>query len=100
MHDWVISTFKVDWDKSEIDITFKTSSGVRHILATDFVEINIPKKNEWGPSASVYKVDSPVQLKNKNAKISIQMQSGDTITIEARQIILPSEFRGNVGNKC
>lgn len=95
MHDWVISTLEIDWDKNVINITFKTASGDQNIVATEFAKLIVPKRENWGPSRSVYNVDKPMQLKNKNYKILIEMQSGDLITIEAKRIVLPRELQSN-----
>ena len=74
-----------------VDITFKTPFGNKNIIAIEFSEVNLPKREDWGPSNSVYKVGKPTQLENQNFKIFIEMQSGDTIVIEAKRIVLPDD---------
>ena len=91
MHDWVISTINIDYDKNDINITFKTPSGNQQFIASEFAEVHMPKRNEWGPSSSVLQVEAPKRLRNNNFEISIQLQSGDTITIEAKEFMLPEE---------
>ncbi len=92
MHDWVISRIEIDWNEGVVDITFKTPFGDKNIVAIEFSEVNLPKREDWGPSNSVYKVGKPTQLENKNSKLSIEMQSGDVIVIEAKRIVLPCEL--------
>ncbi|MGZ5051436.1 MAG: hypothetical protein ACXWF8_18745 [Methylobacter sp.] len=94
MHDWTLLSIVVEWMKGIVTITFDTYEYNRVILiAEGLIELVVPKHDEWGESVSVNKVQGPVKLKNGNYHLALEIQSGDTITLEARSIQMPNIYR-------
>jgi hypothetical protein len=90
MHDWTLLSIVVEWMKGIVTITFDTSEYNQVTLtAEELVELVIPKHNEWGESVSVNRVRGPVQLENGNFHLALEIQSGDTISLEAKSIQMP-----------
>ncbi len=91
MHDWTLLTIVVEWMKGIVTITFDTYE-FNHVILTaeGLIELVVPKHDEWGESVSVNKVCGPVQLENGNYRLELEIQSGDTITLEARSIQMPN----------
>ena len=91
MHDWILLSIVVEWMKGNVTITFETCEFNQVILTAEgLIELFIPKHDEWGESVSVNKVHEPVQLENGNYRLELEIQSGDTITLEAKSIHLPN----------
>ncbi|ELR64426.1 hypothetical protein C942_02449 [Photobacterium marinum] len=87
MHDWTLVTLVFDWLKGIATITFKNSySQEVTLIAEGVAELKIPKREDWGESASVNKVDIPTALDNGNFYLQIEIQSGDKIEFEAKKI--------------
>ena len=60
------------------------------LLAHGFRGLRAPRKFEWGPSVSINRVTGPVKCDDGLLMLSIEMQSGDTIEIEAAAFDLPA----------
>jgi len=89
LHDSSLLSFFLEWKNGQLTIELKfydysvASIKSLKIIATNWVTFNCPRKEEWGPSVSINKVD--IKELSKDLKIlSIEMQSGDTIFIEAQ----------------
>ncbi|MBT9098268.1 hypothetical protein KFZ76_11190 [Methylovulum psychrotolerans] len=93
MHDWILLAILVAWTKSgegRVTMTFTTNkSNQVELTATGLVNLAVPKYEEWGPSNSVNRVFGPVQRDNGNYRVEIELQSGDTLTLEAKSIQMP-----------
>lgn len=90
MHDWTLLSISVEWLKGSVTITFDTYENSQvTLIAEGLVKMVIPKHEEWGESVSVNKVHGPVQLENGNFHLALEIQSGDTITLEAKSIQMP-----------
>ncbi len=89
MHDWVLIDIVVNWESGEIIIRLDHHKGRDEIVAKNFSNFIIPKKNEWGESVHVNGTIGPTLLDNKNYQFSIEMQSGDILLLEAQEILLP-----------
>jgi hypothetical protein len=89
LHDASLLSVFLEWKIGKLTIGLRfydpVASSIKSlkIIATCWVTFNCPRKEEWGPSASINKVD--IKELSKEVKIlSIEMQSGDTIFIEAK----------------
>jgi hypothetical protein len=91
MHDWTLVSIVVEWMKGIVTITFDTYEFNHVILTADgLIELIVPKHNEWGESVSVNKACGPVPLENGNYRLELEIQSGDTIILEAKSIQMPN----------
>lgn len=94
MHDWILVSISVEWAKSRVTISFDTYAlGLVKVTATDFVSLIVPKQDEWGESESVNEFEGPSKLKNGNQYLKIEMQSGDSIEIEAKCFVMPNALK-------
>jgi hypothetical protein len=91
MHDWTLLSIVVEWMKGIVTVTFDTYE-YNHVVLTaeGLIELVIPKHDEWGESVSVNRVRGPVQLENGNYHLALEIQSRDTITLEAKSIQMPN----------
>ena len=83
LHDASLMTLEIDWMQGILRCTFKVgpSDNERAILtARGLRSFSSPRKFPWGPSFSVN------SFRRSPAGVSIEMQSGDTIDIEADSI--------------
>ena len=90
--DWDLVTVTFDWETKRVALVL---SYWQHdhveLIANDCVDIHIPGRNEWGPSVSVNSFDGPSEVENGNKRLTIEMQSGDVITIIARSFDMPAD---------
>ena len=90
MHDWSLVTLLLEWTEDKITITLKNGTSAEvHLVANGLAELKVPKREEWGESVSINEVDGPITLSNGNSYLSIEIQSGDKIELEAESISLP-----------
>jgi hypothetical protein len=85
LHDWSLQSIAYEWDKSEAVILFKGNALLNALVAKDVCDLQIPHKRHWGPSVSVNRVDGPLELPNGQQKLTIEMQSGDVISVVAAE---------------
>lgn len=87
LHDWTLQTISVDWIQSKVWVICKGSnSQIQQIQVENFIEIYIPKKETWGKSQSINQLT--LSKKDNHQLLQIEMQSGDTLIIEAKNIEL------------
>jgi hypothetical protein len=92
MHDWTLLRIHLDWSSGLVIVTFRNSlSREVELVGNGLVDIQVPKKEPWGRSVSVNEVRGPEMLKGEMQTVAIEMQSGDTIQITARSIVMPEE---------
>ena len=89
MHDWTLLSILIELEKGIVTINFKTEFGYEILIAEGIFNLVIPKHDAWGKSESVNRIEEPTQLDNGNYLLNIEMQSGDTITLEAKIIHIP-----------
>jgi hypothetical protein len=91
MHDWILISILVEWTKGTVIITFDTYEfNSVSLIAEGLIEIIIPKHEEWGRSVSINEACGPIQLENGNYRLKLEIQSGDTIVLEATSIQMPT----------
>jgi len=86
MHDWSLKTIKCEWRDSRVTFVFDAPDTERKIVADGVYDLHIPHANEWGPSIGVNDAQESV-AGNGLKKLSIEMQSGDVITVVATGIV-------------
>lgn len=90
MHDWTLLALMVDWVSGSVTISFRNCQSQEvFLMAEGLSDLRIPRREEWGRSVSINEVDGPVVLQNGNYYLSIEIQSGDKIEIEAKSISFP-----------
>lgn len=90
MHDWSLVALLLEWAEGKITIILKNSASVEvRLLASGLADLKVPKREKWGESVSINEVDGPILLENGNSYLSIEIQSGDKIELEAESISLP-----------
>lgn len=83
LHDALIEKIIFDFESSTLTIELfvflntSTTASQHRITFKDVNDFRCPRKNEWGPSNSV------LETKFSNNEYMIQMQSGDTIIVQA-----------------
>lgn len=89
MHDWTLIDISVSWKEKRATFNFKSSTSSRVLVAEEFVNLILPRTSPWGNSVSVNEISELIILDNGSHQITIEMQSGDTIEIEAKSINIP-----------
>lgn len=72
-----------DWADGTASVRLQPSGPEVVIEATGVSRLEVPRRQPWGPSVSVNEailIDRTVRL---------EMQSGDTLVIEADEIVMP-----------
>jgi hypothetical protein len=89
LHDSVLLKAVLDWDSGEVVLSVSTWSlkdnrRVDVVLrVTDITLFHVPKEHPWGDSVHINQVYGPLTLPNERLRMEIEMQSGDTIVLEA-----------------
>ena len=90
MHDWTLLSILVHWRSRLVELKFRDLNSQEVIIGVEgFLELRVPRRDEWGPSVSVNNVTGPKRQPNGNQRLIIQMQSGDSIDIEASAFKMP-----------
>jgi hypothetical protein len=77
LHDATLRGLVVSWPDGSVTARFRTASGEVVITARGLRHLDLPRDEPWGPSVSVNRV---VQTAGR---LTIEMQSGDVVTIDA-----------------
>jgi hypothetical protein len=79
LHDAILATIYVSWESARCDLRFRPVGLQSHVLVFEgFTNIELPRRESWGPSASVNTVRQA-----ESGLFELELQSGDTIRIEA-----------------
>jgi len=79
IHDATLSAIYVSWEAARCDIRLLPVGLSPHMLVFEgFTNIELPRRESWGPSSSV---NSSTEF--KPGQFEIELQSGDTVRIEA-----------------
>jgi uncharacterized protein YaiE (UPF0345 family) len=89
MHDWTLLSIEVVWEMGRAELTFRSPDREEVLVSEGVVEVHIPRRREWGPSASVNGVKGPLSINGGLQAIEIEMQSGDVIRIVAASFRMP-----------
>jgi len=89
MHDWTLNSISIDWQSGCAVCRLEGPDAQASLVANGLRELRLPRKFSWGPSVSVNRVTGPIQKSAGLSLISIEMQSGDIIEIEASSFNLP-----------
>ena len=88
IHDATLSGIYVNWEAARCEISLLPVGLPPHLLIFEgFTNIELPRRESWGPSSSVNK-----SMEQESGKFEIELQSGDTIRIESAHW----EFRSEI----
>jgi hypothetical protein len=84
LHDATLASIVFDWEPAEVRaIVHVWERGDVIIRASGVSRLEVPRTEPWGPSSSIN------QVKAASGRMEIEMQSGDTIVIDAASFELP-----------
>lgn len=79
LHDASLEAIDIDWETARCDLRFRPVNLPAHRLVFEgFTNIQLPRRESWGSSSSVNSLVQP-----RDGSFEIELQSGDTIRIEA-----------------
>jgi len=93
LHDASLLNFFLEWEKGKLTIELRfyddqvASINLLKIIAINWITFNCPKKEEWGPSVSINQMNIK-KLSKDIQHLSIEMQSGDIISIDAKEFLI------------
>lgn len=77
LHDTTLQQLVVNWPAASVTVHFRTATGEAVLTAQGLRRLDLPRSEPWGPSVSVN------QVAQTPGRLTIKMQSGDVVTIEA-----------------
>jgi hypothetical protein len=90
LHDAVIEELRVDYAAGTALVSFRTATGRVTLTADGVLMVKAPRREPWGlgGAGSVNEVrgPSPIAPGGAAVQISIELQSGDVLEVEARHI--------------
>jgi hypothetical protein len=90
MHDWTLHSIIVDWPNREVIFRVSWNKQDAAIFARGFSHLQVPRLDEWGRSVSINGVNGPTPTADNRHTVSIEMQSGDVISVTAAQFEFPA----------
>ena len=79
IHDATLSAICINWEAARCEIRLLPVGMAPQLLVFEgFTNIALPRRETWGPSSSVN-----TAMQQKDGQFEIELQSGDTICIEA-----------------
>lgn len=92
LHDATLVGLESSWESGEIIVKLKTglaSAPTAELKGFSGRLVQWPRKHPWGPSVSINEVRGPTLAQEDNTlRLEIEMQSGDTIVLEAAEFQL------------
>jgi len=89
MHDCTLTSATFDWESGNGQLALISPDGPCAIILTCVHAIYIPLKLPWGASVSINTVQGPTLQADGLMRLSIEMQSGDTIDLVAASFSSP-----------
>lgn len=90
LHDWALEELSLDWKSGELILKVSGYERINRIMCQGLRHLDMPRENPWGPSVFINECRGPMSVDGE-AKLEIEMQSGDVIVISAAKILLPQE---------
>lgn len=79
IHDATLAAMYINWEAARCDIRLLPVGLPPHLLTfKGFTNIELPRREDWGPSSSINSSNQ-----SDTGQFEIEIQSGDTIRIEA-----------------
>ncbi len=89
LHDHVLLSILFDWEEQSVTINYKGYAMTGAIRAEGVTDLHVPCMKSWGRSVHINMTAGPERLVDGLYKLEIEMQSGDTISLIARNIEAP-----------
>lgn len=89
LHDAVLEELEVRWAHRETSAVFrleKSDGAAVALVAANVTSLHLSRTNPWGPTNAVNEAQLEGNLGQR--RITVEMQSGDVIVIEAREFRL------------
>ena len=85
LHDATLVRVVVLWNEdAQAELSFRLDRRTLTLKASGVTNLTCPHENPWGPSVSVNELRGPLDVRDGVRRIEIEIQSGDTILVEAR----------------
>lgn len=79
LHDALLAFVYISWEAERCDLRLRPVGLPDHLLVFEgFTRLEFPRRESWGPSSSINTLTQP-----QEGIFEIELQSGDTIRIEA-----------------
>lgn len=79
LHDALLAFIFISWEAARCDLRLNPVGLPSHLLVFEgFTNIELGRRESWGPSSSINRLAQP-----RTGVFEIELQSGDTIRIEA-----------------
>jgi hypothetical protein len=88
LHNHTLRSIHFDWKQARTDLMLEGHSANCILIANGVRDLHVPHMETWGPSVSVNVVKGPVEIAGGAKRLTIQMQSGDEITVTATHFSL------------
>jgi len=89
MHDWTLLSIVFDWKTGKVILSCRNlDSQLVSIVGENVTDLHVPRVREWDPSVSINEVHGPIDMAGTK-QLTIEMQSGDVITISASSFVIP-----------
>lgn len=85
MHDWTIVSIQINWTTGQAEVRVEGYESRKVIVAIGLRSFTASLEDYWGPSVSILQTGGPYDVAGGKF-YSIQLQSGDYISIEACEI--------------
>lgn len=91
LHDATLKHISVEWDEGICEVTLSLSSAPSRTAVVSVIGLRnlvLPRMAPWGASNSVNRAFLMLHDSGQSSTLQIEMQSGDTILIEASSITI------------
>lgn len=91
LHDATLDGLSLDWETGLLRFTIRLESyqvTQLELHAVELKHLSCPRREEWGKSSYINEVRGPVVVNQGSVRLEVEMQSGDVIEIEAREVLL------------
>jgi hypothetical protein len=88
LHDASLLSVRLDWITGEVVLHFRVSAADALVVVTEAVELVIPRREDWGRSASA--LTTRFVDDNPDSGLIVEMQSGDVLVVRGKVCSVPS----------
>ena len=92
LHDSTLTRIELFWLEGTVRVGLKMSDGNSYIIAKELARFDCPRAFPWGRSASVN--FASLRAQTGGSTLTIEIQSGDQIIIDAREFVIVFEGSG------
>ena len=92
MHDWTLVSILTEWSDSTVIVQLRDRhSAPRNLTAHGIRGLSVRQEQTWGPSVSILACEPAIATGDGLYRLTIELQSGDRIDIEAERFDLPCD---------